>query len=154
MRWPVFALGVVSSFACPGCSPDPPSVAGSVTVVLDGEELTIDTGDGGKRPVIGTDDPVSGICTLGAGYLGMWVQHHTAKFGTLDMGDEPGHPHVTAEIAGTAYQGECPIAIEVQRKEPYEADVSAGPCELFRPFDGAVLRLESASFHLTGCWDD
>ncbi|WP_437561008.1 hypothetical protein [Sorangium sp. So ce542] len=154
MRWPVIALGAVSASACLCCSIDPPSVAGIVTVALDGEELTIDTGDGGKRPVIGTDDTVSGICTLGAGYLGMWVQHHTAKFETLDIGDEPGHPHVTAAIAGTAYQGGCPIAIEVQRKDPYEADVSAGPCELFRPFDGAIVRLESASFHIKGCWDD
>ncbi|WP_437309218.1 hypothetical protein [Sorangium sp. So ce388] len=129
-------------------------MAGVVTAAADGEVLTFDTGGDGEQSVIGTDEPVSGGCGFERGYLSMGVDHEGAKFEHFDMMDEPGLPHMTVKIAGSTYEGECPITIEVQRTDPYEADISAGPCEVFRLYDGAVALVESASFHLTGCWDE
>ncbi|WP_438019238.1 hypothetical protein WMF18_09285 [Sorangium sp. So ce315] len=129
-------------------------MAGVVIVAVDGEVLTLDTGRGGKQPVIDTDEPIPGGCGFQHGYLSMGVDHLGAEFKHFDMLDEPGFPHMTVKIAGSTYQGACPITIEVQRTDPYEADVSAGPCEVFRLYDGAVALVESAAFHLTGCWDE
>ncbi|KYF74696.1 hypothetical protein BE17_19335 [Sorangium cellulosum] len=154
MRWPVIALGAVSSSAGVGCYPDWPTVAGIVTVAAGSEVLTLDTGGGGKQPVIATDEPIPGGCGFERGFLSMGVEHGEARFKHFDMLDEPENPHMTVQIAESTYQGVCPITIEVQRTDPYEADVSAGPCEVFRLYDGAVAVVESAAFHLTGCWTE
>jgi hypothetical protein len=69
----------------------------------------------------------------------------------FDVMDQAGSPHTSAKIDGELYQGACEILIEGLQDDPYEADVSAGPCDLIRLFDGAKARLETAVFHVSDC---
>ncbi|WP_437324714.1 hypothetical protein [Sorangium sp. So ce381] len=141
--------GAVSASSS-GCIPDP-EVAGKVTVSRGGEALVIDTGDDGTRAVDASDD-VSGWCIVrDQGELSVAVAKDGASLSFFDVMDEPGSPHTSAKIDGELYQGACEIIIEGLQDDPYEADVSAGPCDLIRLFDGAKARLETAVFHVSDC---
>ncbi|CAN97039.1 hypothetical protein predicted by Glimmer/Critica [Sorangium cellulosum So ce56] len=128
-----------------------PEISGKAVVTRDGEELVIDTGGNGTRVVDASGEVAGGCVVRNKGELSVVVQREGAAFSFFDMMDQAGSPHVSVEIDGKLYQGACEITIEDLQDDPYEADVSAGPCDIIRLFDGAKARLETAVFHVSDC---
>ncbi|WP_437904109.1 hypothetical protein WME95_37360 [Sorangium sp. So ce327] len=128
-----------------------PEISGKAVVTRDGEELVIDTGGNGTRLVDASGEVAGGCIVPNQGKLGVAVQKEGAAFSFFDMMVEADSPYASVTIDGGRYQGACEIIIEEQRGDPYEADVSAGPCDLVRLFDGAKARLETAVFHVSDC---
>ncbi|WP_437777172.1 hypothetical protein [Sorangium sp. So ce1097] len=133
-----------------GCIADP-KVAGKVIVSRDGEELVIDTGANGTK-VVDVSDDVSGMCMVrNQGELSVTLAKDGEEFSFFDVMDQADSPHASARIDGELYQGACEIIVQEQQGDPYEADVTAGPCDLVRLFDGAKARLVTAVFHVWDC---
>ncbi|WP_437294642.1 hypothetical protein [Sorangium sp. So ce426] len=128
-----------------------PEISGKATVTRDGEELAIDTGGNGTKVVDASGEVAGGCIVPKQGELAVAVQKKGAVFSSFDMMDEAGWPYASVTIEGSRYQGACEIIIQEQPTDPYEADVSAGPCDLVRLFDGAKVRLETAVFHVSDC---
>ncbi len=148
---PLFWVAVWSSGG--GCRADPePEGSGKVVVTRDGEELVIDTGGDGAN-VVGLDDDPIGLCVVrNAGELSVAVEEGDGTgLWYVNLMDQDGRPHVSAKIDGDLYQGPCKIVVQEQAADPYEADVSAGPCEMIRLFDGGKARVETAIFHVSDC---
>lgn len=136
-----------------GCYDNPePRVSGKAVVTRDGEELVIDTGDNGAKVVGLYDDGVSGACVVLPEEVSVIVERdHKAGFWKISPMDQDGLPHVSVRIDADLYQGPCAITVEKQSTDIYEADVTAGPCDAIRLFDGAKVRLETATFHVRDC---
>ncbi|WP_437645428.1 hypothetical protein [Sorangium sp. So ce362] len=148
---PLFWVAVWSSVG--GCRAHPePKVSGKAVVTRAGEELVIDTGGNGTN-VVGLDDDPIGLCVVrNAGDLSVVVDNGgDAGLSYVNIMDDGGLPHASAKIDGDLYQGPCAIIVQEQPTDPYEADVTAGPCDLIRLFDGAKARLETAVFHVSDC---
>ncbi|WP_437620431.1 hypothetical protein [Sorangium sp. So ce1151] len=133
-----------------GCVPHP-EVSGKVTITRDGEELVFDTGGNGTRAVDASGEVAGGCIIRNRSELSVTVQEKGATFSFFDLVDQAGLPHVSAEIDGKLYQGACVIVVQEQQRDPYEADVVAGPCDIIRNFDGMGARLETAVFHVSDC---
>ncbi|KYF55490.1 hypothetical protein BE04_01425 [Sorangium cellulosum] len=137
-----------------GCYDNPePQVSGKAVVTLDGQELVIDTGDNGTKVVDLYDDGVSGACVVRReGEISVVVERDDkAGFWHINPMAQDGRPHVSVTIDADLYQGPCAITVEEQPTDIYEADVTAGPCDAIRLFDGAKVRLETATFHVRDC---
>ncbi|WP_437956093.1 hypothetical protein WME76_32170 [Sorangium sp. So ce119] len=136
-----------------GCRAHPePEVSGKAVVTRAGEELVIDTGGDG-RSFVGLDDHPIGLCVVrNAGDLSVVVDNgDDTGLSYVNVMDEDGLPHASAKIDGDLYQGACEIIVQEQQGDPYQADVTAGPCDLVRLFDGAKARLVMATFHVSDC---
>ncbi|WP_437525064.1 hypothetical protein WME79_37325 [Sorangium sp. So ce726] len=129
-----------------------PEVSGKAVVTRAGEELVIDTGGNGTK-LVGLDDDPTGLCVVrNSGGLSVVVEKgDDARLSFINVMDGGGLPHVSATIDGDLYQGPCEIIVQEQPTDPYEADVSAGPCDIIRLFDGATARVETAVFHVSDC---
>lgn len=148
---PLFWAAVWSSGG--GCRARPePQVSGKAVVTRGGEELVIDTGGDGTT-VVGLDDDPIGLCVVrNAGDISVVVDNgDDTGLSYVNIMDEDGLPHASAKIDGELYQGACEIIVQEQQGDPYEADVTAGPCDLVRLFDGAKARLVTAVFHVWDC---
>lgn len=143
-------LGVAVCTSASGCIAHP-EVSGKVIIRREGEELVLDTGSNGTRVVDASGEVAGGCIVRNQSELSVTVQKEGAAFSFFDLMDQTGLPHVSAEIDGKLYQGACEIIVQEQRGDPYEADVTAGPCDIIRNFDGSKARLVTATFHVSDC---
>ncbi|WP_081427052.1 hypothetical protein [Sorangium cellulosum] len=143
-------LGVAVCTSASGCIAHP-EVSGKVIIRREGEELVLDTGSNGTRVVDASGEVAGGCIVRNQSELSVTVQKEGAAFSFFDLMDQTGLPHVSAEIDGKLYQGACEIIVQEQRGDPYEADVTAGPCDIIRNFDGSKARLVTTTFHVSDC---
>ncbi|WP_438039858.1 hypothetical protein [Sorangium sp. So ce128] len=135
-----------------------PDIAGKAVVTLDGETLSYDTGDDGRR-FVKTGERWTTGCYLNDSLpemaLDRWRGDNPSISGiSLDVereddGGEP-LPNVTFDIGEDFYDGFCHVVATVG-SDPHEVEFSAGDCELQRTLDGHPARLVSALFHVKEC---
>jgi hypothetical protein len=152
MRRTVLALGIVMLPLSLGCGSNDSDIAGKAVIVINGETLTIDTGNDGKNLVNESDDWGT-ICGTLDGVEEVYLEdpRRNARFTSILIFPKTEEENVHVRADGNDYDGICLVTNKVKSNDPYEADVSVEPCDLKRVFDDAPARLESAFFHVESC---
>ncbi|WP_437503627.1 hypothetical protein [Sorangium sp. So ce1099] len=168
MHRTLLAQGLVLSLSPFGCStsPETPEAYGKAVVTVNGEELVLDTGDDGKRPVPRLDDSWDVDCSLLNGETNLELVDQSKGrrgFYYLDV-----HLLSSKRKAGDAavvnmrmyvdddlFSGSCPATLRTSRQAPHECDFSFFDCDLNlveSAQDVVPAHLELASFHLKWCF--
>lgn len=167
MHRPLLAQGLVLSLAPFGCSASPeiPEAYGKAIMTLNGEELVLDTGDDGKRPVPRFDDSWDVDCSLVNGETNLELVDHSngrRGFYYLDLhllgskreGSDAAVVDMRMYVDDELFHGSCPATLRTSQQASHECQLSFARCDL-NLFNGAQdvipAHLEFASFHLKWC---
>ncbi len=168
MRRPFLARCLLLSLSPLGCSAGPgiPEASGKAVLVVDEEELVLDTGNDGKQPVTKLDDRWDVDCSLLNGVTHLELVDHARDrtgFYYLDLHvlrskrkhDDAAVVNMRMYVDDELFYGSCPATLQALQADPHECKFSFSQCDTHRlngDPDMIPARLEFASFHLRSCF--
>ncbi|AUX47205.1 hypothetical protein SOCE26_087170 [Sorangium cellulosum] len=168
MRRTLLTQGLVLSLSPLGCSTAPgiPEARGKAIVTVDGEELVLDTGDGGKQLVSKFDDAWYVDCSLINGEINLELADRSRDrkgFYYLDLhllsSEREGGDAATVDlrlyVGDALFHASCPATLRTSEQTPYECEFSFAECDLSQlasDQDVVSARVERASFYARSCF--
>ncbi|WP_437673406.1 hypothetical protein [Sorangium sp. So ce131] len=169
MRRTLLTQGLVLSLSPLGCSTHTgiPEARGKAIVIMDGEELVLETGDGGKQLVSKFDDAWYVDCSVINGEINLELADRSRDrkgFYYLDLhlltsegdgeGDEAANVDLRLYVGDTLFQASCPATLRTSQQAPHECEFSFAECDLSQlgsDQDVVSARVERAAFYARGC---